>query len=108
MSDETDLRWLVERLDRTHAETSANIARLETQVAGIPASMDRYVRADVYEARERARDAREESRDGRIKRLEDTDTTKTTGNRVWLLGLVQTAFGVVLGLLGAYLVSKGH
>lgn len=59
------------------------------------------VRKDVYDAEQRGVLAR-------IKRLEDDDTSKAAGNRNWLFGLVQTAFGVVLGLLGAYLMSRGQ
>jgi hypothetical protein len=44
----------------------------------------------------------------RLLRLEQNDTSKTTGNRTWLLGLAQTAFGAVLALFGAYLMTKGN
>ena len=60
-----------------------------------------YVRRDVYVAERDADRAR-------TKRLEDDDTTKATGNRSWMLGLAQTAFGAILALLGAYLMTKGH
>lgn len=111
MSDESnppDLRWLIERIDRNHAETCADMAKLEMQVAAIPAAMDRYVLARVYEAKEETRDAREKAQDERIKQLQDNDTSKATGARNWLYGLAQTAFGVALGLVGAYLTAKGH
>jgi hypothetical protein len=110
LSDETtpDLRWLVERIDRNHAERTADIARLEAQVAGIPASMERYVLQRVYDADERRREAERDDDRGRIKRLEENDQSKASGNRSWLLGLAQTAFGALLALVGAYLMSKGH
>jgi len=59
------------------------------------------VRKDVYLADQRADRAS-------IKQLQDDDTSKATGNRTWLLGLVQAAFGAAVGLLGAYLMAKGH
>lgn len=111
MSDEKslpDLRWIIERIDRNHAEATADMARLEKQVAAIPASMDRYVLAQVYDAREKAREAERDADRARIKRIEDDDTSKASGNRTWLLGLAQAAFGAALGLLGAYLLAKGH
>jgi hypothetical protein len=43
----------------------------------------------------------------RVLRLEQADTTKTTGNRTWLLGLVQTVIGVALGAVAAVLMAKG-
>lgn len=43
----------------------------------------------------------------RVGRLEAGNTAETSGNRTWLLGLVQTAFGVLLAVLGAYLMAKG-
>jgi hypothetical protein len=67
----------------------------------LKAERGQYVRRDVYIAE---RDADRKA----IKRLEDDDTSKTTGNRTWLYGLTQTAFGVGLGLVGAYLMAKGH
>lgn len=92
-----ELRILVER-----------IADLKTQVAAFPTAMASYVRLDVYEARELARQARFDALAARVERLEAADSSKATGNRTWLLGLAQTAFGAVLALVGAYLMSKGH
>lgn len=43
----------------------------------------------------------------RVLRLEQNDTSKTAGNRSWLLGLVQTALGVALGAVAAVLMAKG-
>lgn len=60
-----------------------------------------YVRKDVYIAERDAGLAR-------TKRLEDDDTSKASGNRTWLLGLAQAAFGALLGLLAAYLLAKGQ
>jgi hypothetical protein len=102
-----DLRWLTERIDRNHAETTADIARLEAQVTGIPASLERYVLQRVYDADERRRAAERDDDRGRIKRLEDNDTSKASGNRTWLLGLVQTVVGVALGVVAAYLTARG-
>lgn len=109
MADETspDLRWLVERIDRNHAETTADMARLEKQVAAIPASMDRYVLAQVYEAHEQAREVRDKAQDDRIKRLEDSDTSKTSGNRAWLLGLAQMVLSVALSAAATILITRG-
>jgi hypothetical protein len=69
---------------------------------------EHYVRRDVYEANERARDAQDRTQNALIKQIQDDDTSKASGNRIWLLGLLQTAFGAALGLLGAYLMAKGH
>jgi hypothetical protein len=102
-----DLRWLIERIDRNHAETSADIAKLDAQVAGIPAAMDRYVLAQVYDAREEAREAREQARDARIKRLEDEDTSKATGNRAWLLSLAQMVLSIALSSIATILLVRG-
>lgn len=102
-----DLRWIIERIDRNHAETIADMARLEQQVAAIPASMDRYVLAQVYEAREEARNAREQARDARIKRIEDDDTSKSTGNRAWLLGLAQMVLSIALSSAATVLLMRG-
>jgi hypothetical protein len=67
-----------------------------------------YLRRDVYDADERARNARVDARDARIKRLEDDDTSKSTGNRTWLLGVAQTVIGAALAFLAAYLTTLGH
>lgn len=60
-----------------------------------------FVRRDVYQAERDAALAR-------ITRLETEDATRETGNRTWLLGLVQVAFGAVLAVVGAYLMARGH
>jgi hypothetical protein len=59
-----------------------------------------YVRRDVYAAERDADRAR-------IERLEDDDTSKSTGTRTWLLGLVQMVLAVVLGAVTAYVTTKG-
>jgi hypothetical protein len=59
-----------------------------------------YVRRDVYLADQRADRAS-------IKRLEDDDTSKASGTRTWLLGLVQMVLAVVLGAAAAYLTARG-
>ncbi len=102
MSDEypSDLRWLVERIDRNHAETTADIARLEARVEAIPSAMDRYVLQRVYEAE---RDADR----GRIKRLEETDTSDRANGRSWVLGLVLAVVGAACGVLAQLLIAKG-
>lgn len=43
----------------------------------------------------------------RLLRMEQNDTSKTTGNRTWLLGLAQTVVGVALGVVAAILTAKG-
>jgi hypothetical protein len=62
---------------------------------------EQHVRRDVYAAERDADRAR-------IKRLEDDDTNKASGNRNWMLGLAQTAIGAVLAFIAAYLMAKGH
>lgn len=111
MSDESsppELRWIIERIDRNHAETTADIAKLDAQVAIIPMAMDRYVLARVYEADEKAREAREGALAARITRIEQDDTSKATGNRNWLLGLAQVIVAVALGVVAGLLTAKGH
>jgi hypothetical protein len=44
----------------------------------------------------------------RLLRLEQNDTSKTTGNRNWLLGLAQVVVGVVLGVVAGLLTKGGH
>lgn len=61
---------------------------------------EQYVRKDVYIAERDADRAR-------IKRLEDDDSNKATGNRTWLLGLLQTVLAVLLGAAAAYLTARG-
>lgn len=101
-----DLRWLIER---NHAEVSADIAKLDAQVAAIPAVMDRYVMARVYEADEKAREARESARDERIKRLEDDDTSKTRGVRATWMGAAGAIVSAVgLEALHAFMRGSGH
>jgi hypothetical protein len=103
------LRWLVERIDRNHAETTADIAKLDAQVAAIPAVMDRYVLSRVYEADEKAREAREGARDARIKRIEDDGSNKTRGVRsAWLAGISATASAVLIESVNALMRSGGH
>lgn len=43
----------------------------------------------------------------RVTRLEQADTVKSTGNRTWVLGLVQTLIGVVLSGVAAVLIARG-
>jgi hypothetical protein len=109
VSDETspDLRWLIERIDRNHAETTADIAKLDVQVAAIPVAMDRYVLAQVYDAREKTREAERDADRARIKRLEDDDTSKATGNRTWLLGLAQMVLSIALSSIATVLLMRG-
>lgn len=102
-----DLRLLSERMERNHAETSANIARIETQVAGIPASMERYVLQRVYDADERRRAAERDDDRGRIKRLEDNDTSQAAGGRAWILGLGLAAAGAVFGFIAQVMNARG-
>lgn len=68
---------------------------------------DHYVRRDVYEANERARDAHDRRQDERIGRMENDDTSRASGTRTWLLGLVQMILAVILGAVAAWLTSKG-
>lgn len=111
MADESpaDLRWLVERIDRNHKETTADIARLEAQFVSASASLDRYVLAQVYDAREKARDAREEGRDARIKRIEEDGTAKTRGVRTaWLAAAGAIASTVGIEVINAVTRGTGH
>jgi len=43
----------------------------------------------------------------RVLRMEQTDTSKTAGNRTWLLGLTQTVLGAALGVVAAILLARG-
>lgn len=110
MADETpaELRWLTERIDRNHAETSADIARLETQVAGIPASMERYVLQRVYDADEKRRTAEREADRGRIAQLEANDTTQAAGGRAWVIGVGLAVVGALLGYISQVMQARGH
>ena len=44
----------------------------------------------------------------RLRALEQADTTKTAGNRTWLLGLAQMVLGVILGVVAGILTKGGH
>lgn len=66
-----------------------------------------YVRRDVYEANERARDAGDKTRDAHIQRIVDADTTKATGNRTWLLNLAGTVVGVIVSGIITVLIARG-
>ncbi|MCW2900428.1 MAG: hypothetical protein JWO67_2693 [Streptosporangiaceae bacterium] len=44
----------------------------------------------------------------RVLALEQADTSKTAGNRNWLLGLAQTVVGVALGVIAGILMKGGH
>jgi hypothetical protein len=79
---------------RTLGEAWRAIDRLETVT-------DKHVRRDVYHAERDALIAR-------VKRLEDDDTNKSSGNRNWLLGVAQTVIGAVLAFVAAYLMAKGN
>lgn len=79
---------------RTLGEAWRAIDRLEQVV-------DKHVRRDVYAAEREAFIAR-------VKRLEDDDTSKSSGNRSWLLGLAQTVIGAGLAFIAAYLMAKGN
>lgn len=75
-------------------EIGRTVDRHETQ-------FELYVRKDVYQAERDAALAR-------VTRIEQDDTSKASGTRNWLYGLAQTAFGALLGIAGAYLMSRGH
>lgn len=111
MADEAspDMRWLVERIDRNHSETTADIARLEAQFVTTSAILDRYVLVQVYDAREKARDAREEARDARIKRIDEDVTAKARGVRAALLAAVgAVASAVGIEIINAVTRGTGH
>lgn len=78
-------------------EIRRDVARHEQRLVAFEST---FVRRDVYTAERDAALAR-------ITRLETEGTTRETGTRAWLLGLVQVAFGAVLAVLGAYLMAKG-
>lgn len=115
MSDGTnpDLRWLTERIDRHYAEQSADIAELKTAIAGIPASLERYVLERVYVADEHARQAREQAREERLQRLEEAakdeqkrrDEDRTANRRMLRSAIVVAVFGVVSTVVSAALVA---
>jgi hypothetical protein len=104
-----DLRWLVERIDRNHHETTADIARLEAQLAVDSAALDRYVLARVYEADEKAREARESARDARIKRIEEDSTAKVRGIRTaWLAAAGAVVSTIGIEIINAVTRGTGH
>lgn len=70
-----------------------DIDRHETDIRDI---REKYVLREVFQAAVE-----------RIARLEQADTSERSGNRMWLLGLVQTVVGVVLGIVGGYMTAKG-
>lgn len=103
----SELRWLAERVDRNHAETTGAIAELKAQVAGIPAAMDRYVPQRVYDADERRRAAERDADDRRFKRLEDTDTTQAAGRHSWVIGIGLALIGTACGVLSQLMTARG-
>jgi hypothetical protein len=61
----------------------------------------RFVRLDVYRAERDADRAR-------IKRIEDEDTSKTSGTRTWLYGVATAAVGALFGGIAQVLMAKGR
>jgi hypothetical protein len=103
------MRWLVERIDRNHRELSTSVAKLEAQLVTAAAALDRYVLAQVYDARETARDAREEARDARIKRIEEDDTAKVRGVRAaWLAAAGAIVSTIGIEVINAVTRGTGH
>lgn len=96
-----DLRWLAERVDRNHAETTADIADLKAAIAAIPAAMDRYVLQRVYDADQRTSDAR-------FKRLEDAEAGSRAQGRSWVLGIAMAIIGAAAGICAQLLTARGH
>lgn len=93
---------------RTLAELGRTVDRIERRQDDLEDDVRaHYVRRDVYEANERARDAHDKRQDDRIDRIEDDDTSKATGTRTWLLGLVQMVLAVILGAVAAWLTARG-
>jgi hypothetical protein len=43
----------------------------------------------------------------RVLALEKADTSKTAGNRTWILGLAQTVMGVILSAVATVLIVRG-
>ena len=110
MSDEISREELLRREElarvvaRNHAETGTQLTELKTQLTSnlstVINQFDRYVLVAVYEANERARDAREEARDQRVKRLEDNDTSNRRGIRSAVLaGFSAVAAALVVAIL---------
>ena len=105
MSDEITREELLRREElarvvaRNHAETGTQLTELKTQLtanlATVVNQFDRYVLTAVYEANERARDAREEARDQRVKRLEDNETSNRRGNRSAILACISAVAATI-------------
>lgn len=108
----------LERLiERNHAETGQDIARLEAQQAtnhsAVIAQLDRYLLTQVYEANERARLARDDSRDERIKRLEKSaedeqkrrEEDRAQNRRMLRSAIVVMVLGIVGTVISAAIVA---
>ena len=117
MSDGQGTSGLERLIERNHAETGQDIARLEAQHAtnhaALVAQLDRYLLTQVYDADERARRARDDARDERIKRLEKAaeeeqkrrDEDRTSNRRMLRSAIVVAVFGVVSTVISAALVA---
>ena len=86
--------WSQREVDRALDRLDQGLGEIRQEI------YTQYVRKDVYVA-ERDSDR------ARLGRLESEDTNKTAGNRNWLLGLTQTAFGAILAFVAAYMMTKG-
>jgi hypothetical protein len=78
---------------RNHAETGTALADLKSQLTTL---FDRHVLTKVYEANERARDAREEAQTERIKRLEDNEASNRRLTRGAMLAGATTVITTIL------------
>lgn len=115
MSD--DVSALERLIERNHAETGADIARLEAQQANnhaaIIAQLDRYLLTRVYEADERTRQTRDAARDDRIQRLEraaeEEETRRredrTANQRMLRSAIVVAIFSIVATVVSAAIVA---
>lgn len=79
--------------DETLREVANTVDRHDRQFS-------EYVRRDVYVAERDADRAR-------IKRLEDDDTSKTSGTRAWLLNVAGIIVGVIVTGIVTVLIARG-
>lgn len=101
MADEPSPRELERLISRNHAETSADILDLKSQltanVTTLIGQFDKYVLAKVYEADERARTAVNDALSERLKKVEDEQTTNRRGKNTALVMAGVAVLGAAAG-----------
>lgn len=113
MADEPTASELERIIERNHRETSADILDLKSQltanVSTLISQFDRYVLAAVYEANERAREAREKAQDDQIRDLKDEMVSARRSARgAVLAGISSIVAAIVVAVVLGAMKGTGH